>query len=195
MALPRFTVTGNLAEIYGASTAGFFDLTYPTSLRVVFRTNFEPTTALITYEDNLFKVETIYAAVDENGDLRHGTMVANDIVADYDPVLLVARTGLGVPNFQHQFSLEKKTGTVWSSLTSWWFDAALDGTTVDLSDVVPVPPTNRFRGPPANIVSGLFDGNDDLILYNVDGSYTTPIELPSGSITFIDNGDGTVQVG
>lgn len=199
MALPRFTVTGNVGEIDGASTAGYLDRDFPTELRVAFTTNLSPVTSLIRYESKLHKIDTVYAGIDNSGDLVHATMVAGVLTPNTDPITLVARNGIGVVDFQYKFDLQMLvagTSDTWESLDSWWFDAALDGTTVALADVIPSAPTTRFRGPPANIVSGYFDVNEDLVLVNVDGSYTTPIELPASEVvTFVDNGDGTIQVG
>lgn len=204
MALPQFRVTGNLGEILdGASTAGVLDVTHPTTLRVVFTTNFNNIHDIISYANGLWKVdEPIYAAVRSDGVLTHATMVAGVLTADSDPIVLVARNGIGADNFQYKFSLQTPTTgtdpwgyTYWQELTSWWFDAGIGGATLNLADVAPVIGTDRKRGPAANIVSGYFDSNDDLVLVNVDGSYTTPIELPDSVIVFVDNGDGTVQVG
>ncbi len=197
MALPVFTVTGNISQIHGGTTLGILDDTYPTTThRVAFRSNLTAPDDLIKFDGVLYQVETVYAAIGSDGDLEHATMVANVITGTGDPVSLIAGGGIGVADFAWQFSLEELVGARWRTVTSWWFDAAINGATVDLSDVAPNPPATRYRGPPANIVSGEFDANDDLVLTNVDGSYTTPIELPaSGVIAFVDNGDGTVQVG
>lgn len=204
MALPQFRVTGNLGEILdGASTAGVLDVTYPTTLRIAFTTNFNNIHNVITYDGGLFKFsEPIYAGVESDGDLVHATMVDGELVVDTGPIYLVARNGINADDFQYKFSLQTPTAgtdpwgyTYWQELTSWWFDAAIGGTTLDLSTVAPDVDTDRKRGPAANIVSGYFDTNDDLVLVNVDGSYTTPIELPDNVIAFVDNGDGTVQVG
>ena len=202
MAIPQFTVTGNLGEILGDSTASVLDVTYPTTLRVVFTTNFDNVHDVITYGGNLYKVdEPIYAGIESDGDLVHATMVAGVLTADVDPIILVARNGIN-NDMQYKFSLQEPAAgndpwgyTYWRELTSWWFDAGYGGATIDLSVVAPVIGTDRKRGPAANIVSGYFDGNDDLILVNADGSATTPIAIPAGAITFVDNGDGTVQVG
>jgi hypothetical protein len=41
MALPQFSISGTIAEILGPSTASVLDLTYPSTLRVSFTTNFD----------------------------------------------------------------------------------------------------------------------------------------------------------
>ena len=204
MALPQFTVTGNLGEILTASsTAGVLDVTYPTTLRVAFSTNFDNVHDVISYGGNLFKFDNpVYAAVESDGNLVHATMVDGVLSADTDPIVLVARNGINAVDFQYKFALQTPaTGTdpwgdtYWQELTSWWFDAGIGGASIDLSAVAPVSGTDRKRGPAANIVSGYLDSNGDLVLVNVDGSYTTPIAFPDGAIVFVDNGDGTVQVG
>ena len=203
MALPQFTISGNIAEILGTSTASVLDLTYPSTLRVSFTTNFDSRHDLIAHDGKLYKFDTpIYAAVQTDGSLLHATMVDGVLTADSDPIILVGTDGINVSDFQYQFSLQKPTAgtdpwgyTYWEELSSFWFDAALNGATLDLADVAPFTDTTRKRGPAAGIVSGYLDSNGDLILTNVDGSYTTPIVFASGTIVFVDNGDGTVQVG
>ena len=196
MALPQFTVTGNLFTIDGDTTASILDQDAPTTYRVTFTTNLSPTSDLIAYSGSLYTLDVVYAAVNASGVLVHATMgVENVLVPDTDPIVLVASNGLAVVDFQYRFQLEYPVGNKWVALTHFWFDAPIDGVTIDLADVVPVAGTDRWRGAPASIVSGYFDGNDDLVLTNRDGSYTTPIALPAGAIAFVDNGDGTVQVG
>lgn len=197
MALPQFTVTGNLFEITGDTTSSVLDETAPTTYRVSFTTNLSPPSDLVAYEGNLYKLDIVYGAIESDGLLTHATMTAGGVLTpDTDPVVLVASNGLAVVDFQYRFQLEQPVGNKWQTLTSFWFDAAIDGATIDLADVVPVAGTDRWRGRSANVVSGYFDGDGDLVLVNVDGTYTTGIgPIPDGASVWVDNGDGTWTVG
>jgi len=195
MALPQFTVTGNLFEITGDTTASVLDETPPTTYRVSFTTNLSPTSDLIAYDGSLYKLDIVYGAIEDDGTLTHATMTAGGVLTpDTDPIVLVASNGLSVVNFQYRFQLEQPVGNRWVPLTHFWFDAPLDGVTLDLADVVPVAGTDRWRGPAANVVSGYFNDAGDLVLVNVDGSYTTGITPLDGVLVFVDNGDGTWEI-
>ena len=196
MALPSFTVTGNLFEITGDTTASVLDETAPTTYRVSFTTNLNPTSDLVAYNGSLYKLDIVYAAVEVDGSLTHATMTTGNVLTpDTDPIVLVAANGLSVVNFQYRFQLEKPNGHVWQPLTSFWFDAPAGGATVDLADVVPVAGTDRWRGPRGDVVSGYFNEDGDLVLVNVDNSETTPIDIMDGVSVWVDNGDGTWSVG
>lgn len=196
MALPQFTVTGNLFEITGDTTSSVLDEIVPDTYRVTFTTNLSPTTDLVAFDGALYKIDIVYAGIKNTGELTHATMAAGNVLTlDDDPIVLVASNGLSVVDFQYRFQLEKPVGNQWQALTHFWFDAAIDGATVDLADVVPVAGTNRWRGPAANVVSGYFDGDGDLVLVNVDGSYTSGIgPIPDGASVWVDLGDGTWEV-
>ena len=196
MALPQFTVTGNLFEITGDTTASILDQDAPTTYRVTFTTNLSPTSDLIAYTGNLYKIDIVYAAISSSGALVHATMgVENVLVPDADPIVLVAANGLSVVDFQYRFQLEQPVGNSWQALTHFWFDApTVSGGTVDLADIVPVAGTTRNRGPRADVVSGYFDDVDDMVLVNVDGSYTTGITPVDGVLVLIDNGDATWSI-
>ena len=192
MALPQFTVTGNLFAIDGDTTASILDEDAPTTYRVTLTTNLTPNSDLIAYSGNLYKIDIVYAAIASDGSLVHATMgEGNVLVPDSDPIVLVASNGLAVVNFQYRFQLEQPVGNAWQAVTHFWFDAPINGVTVDLADVVPVAGTDRFRGPRADVVSGYFDDDGDLVLVNVDGSYTTGIIPLDGVLVWVDNSDGT----
>lgn len=197
MALPSFTVTGNLFEITGDTTSSVLDETAPTTYRISFTTNLSPSSDLVAYDGSLYKLDIVYGAIESDGSITHATMTAGGVLTpDTDPIILVASNGLSVVDFQYRFQLEQPVGNRWQALTHFWFDAPLDGVTLDLADVVPVAGTDRWRGPAANVVSGYFDGDDNLVLVNLDGSYTTPIgPIPDGASVWVDNGDGTWSVG
>jgi len=196
MALPSFTVTGNVFEIDGDTTSSVLDETAPTTYRVSFTTNLSPTSDLVAYDGSLYKLDIVYAGIESDGSLTHATMTAGGVLTlDADPIVLVAANGLSVVNFQYRFQLEKPVGNAWQPLTNFWFDAPAGGATVDLADVVPVARTDRWRGPRADVVSGYFNDDDDLVLVNVDNSETTPIgPIPDGALVWVDNGDGTWEV-
>ena len=196
MALPQFTVTGNLFAIDGDTTVSILDQDAPTTYRVTFTTNLSPTSDLIAYTGSLYTLDVVYAAVNASGVLVHATMgVGNVLVPDADPIVLVASNGLAVVDFQYRFQLEYPVGNKWVALTHFWFDAPIDGTVIDLADVVPVAGTDRWRGPAASVISGAFDGAGDLVLTNVDGSTTTGITPPASGLFMVDHGDGTATFG
>jgi len=197
MALPSFTVTGNLFEVTGDTTSSVLDQVPPTTYRISFTTNLSPTSDLIAYDGSLYKLDIVYGAIESDGTLTHATMTAGGVLTpDTDPIVLVASNGISVVDFQYRFQLEMPVGNRWQALTHFWFDAPLDGVTLDLADVVPVAGTDRWRGPAANIASGYFDGDDNLVLVNVDGSYTTGIgPIVDGASVWVDNGDGTWSIG
>ena len=197
MTLPQFTVTGNLFEITGDTTSSVLDETAPTTYRVSFTTNLNPSSDLIAYNGTLYKIDIVYAGIESDGTLTHATMTAGGVLTlDSDPIVLVASNGLSVVNFQYRFQLEQPVGNKWVALTNFWFDAPAGGATVDLADVVPVAGTDRWRGPRADVVSGYFDDAGDLVLVNVDNSETTPIgPIPDGASVWVDNGDSTWSIG
>ena len=80
---------------------------------------------------------------------------------------------------------------------SFNFDAPGVDQVRDLTAVMPKPGQKFGRGPGAwNIVSGSFNDDGELVFVNADGSQLQPITPLSGdgTLTFVDNGDGTVGV-
>jgi hypothetical protein len=76
------------------------------------------------------------------------------------------------------------------------FQAPTYDTEVSLISVMPPPGLTSGVGINAPMLSGAeFDENGDLVFTNADGSLLDPIEIPSGTVIFIDNEDGTWSVG
>lgn len=142
---------------------------------------------LVVVDDGMELLDKVVVTLDDDGKINGDTGV----------VLLAHDDSLNLSEpLEWQVSFSGVTNRGFDKvITPWWFDAPGDGGSINLTDVMPPPGQLSKRGPAAKIVSGYFDGNDDLVLVNVDGSETTPIELPDDVITFVDNGDGTVQVG
>ena len=76
------------------------------------------------------------------------------------------------------------------------FQAPSYDTEVSLISVMPPPGLTSGVGINAPMLSGAeFDESGDLVFVNADGSLLTPIEIPSGTLVFTDNGDGTWSAG
>jgi len=190
MPLPSFTVTGNLFDITGDIDASELVEFPPTTLRFTFSPNLSNINDVVTYNDNLYRVRPVYAGIEDDGEIVHADMVNGQVVTDGDPVQLLAEDdGLNVSGLMWKASLETPVGTLWKELTSWWFYAETDGSTVNLPTVEPA-----LLGSAARIVGGLISGGY-VTFYNLDGSSVSPIAVPAGTLVFVDNGDGTWSVG
>lgn len=140
MALPSFTVVGNLFEILGDVSESELVESPPTTLRLTFTPNISSVSTPVTYDGNLYKIGIVYGGIEDDGTIVHSSIVNGVNVTDGDPIQLLAQdAGLNVTGLMWKVSLEApiadKTG--WTLLMSWWIDAYADGATVDLSQVAP----------------------------------------------------------
>ena len=192
MALPSFTITGNLFDITGDIVASELYEFPPTTLRFVFTPNLANINDVVEYNGNLYRIRPVYAGIEDDGTIVHASMVNGQVVTNGDSVKLLAEdAGLSVSGLMWRAALEAPTnsGTLWREVTSWWFYAAADGVTVDLPTVDPA-----VLGDGPRLVTGSFSGGD-VTFVNQDGSELLPITIPAGTLVFTDNGDGTWSVG
>lgn len=124
MALPSFTVTGNVFDLLGNVAGGEIvgnGLGGATLATVTFTPNV-PANYFVRWDGDLYHLNEVVATV--NGD---GSITRNG-----DPVQLLANdAGLSVEGLQWQVYA--------SNTVRFWFDAPTDGSTVDLGSVAPVP--------------------------------------------------------
>ncbi|MGB0877551.1 MAG: hypothetical protein ACPGXI_10880 [Mycobacterium sp.] len=182
MAAPTFTLTtgDGFAARIGTTREEL------AGAKLTFRTNVT-LGGMVVIDDGMELIDKVVVTLDENGKIN----------GDNGVVLLANDDSLNLSSpLEWQVSFSGVTNRGFEKvITPWSFDAPGDGESINLTDVMPPPGQLSKRGPAASIVSGYFDDNDDLVLVNRDGSYTTPIELPDDTIAFVGNGDGTVQVG
>jgi len=191
MALPSFTVTGNLFEITGAISASELAELAPTTLRFTFTTNLTNVNDMVTYNGNLYKIGQVYAGIEEDGTILQASMVNGQVVNSNDNVRLLAQdSSLNVTNLYWRVQLEAPVATRWRELTSWWIVAAADGATVNLEDTV--TDTELISAP--WLAGGTFsDGS--VTFTDSAGGTLTPIAIPDGVLVWVDNGDSTWSVG
>ena len=122
-----------------------------------------------------------------------------DEILPYAPVRLLADTavlGLSQPLYiAVSFSGVLFNGRA-GRLKGFSFQAPVADYTVSLIEVMPPPNETAAQGINAPMLSGAeFDEDGELVFINADGSLLTPIEIPSGTVVFIDNEDGTWSAG
>lgn len=80
-------------------------------------------------------------------------------------------------------------------LKSFVFEAPSFDTEVSLIDVMPPPGQTGGVGINAPmLLSAYFNGDNELVFVNADGTLLDPITVPSGVLAFTDNGDSTWSV-
>lgn len=191
MALPSFTVTGNLFEITGAISASELAEFPPTTLRFTFTTNLTNVHDMVTYNGNLYKIGQVYAGIEDDGTILQASMVNGQVVNSSDNVKLLAQDpSLNVTNLYWRVQLESPIGTRWRELTSWWIIAASDGATVNLEDTV--TDTELISAP---WLTGGTISDGAVTFTDSAGGTLTPIDIPAGVSVWVDNGDSTWSVG
>lgn len=141
VALPSFTVTGNVFDLLGNIAGGEIvgnGLGGAVPATVTFTSNV-PSDAFVRWDGELYRVAEVVATVNGSGEiLRNG-----------DPVQLLANdAGLSVENLQWEVHA--------GSTRRFWFDAPADGDTLDVGAVAPVPAVSLV-GLASLPVSGLTD--------------------------------------
>jgi len=191
MALPKFTVTGNIFDIVGDTNGGELEeKRYGDGLwtraRVVFTPNI-PRGQVVRYDGNVYHLKPVEAEIMPDGSLAYKggtvTLVAND-------------DGLDVDDLQYKVEI--------AGLAPFWFDAPEDGQTVDLYDLVPAAHRDIFRG-----IDVELDGDE--LVFKVGGGEvgrasldtwvgealdaTVPgavnADLAARNIGWVDDGDGS----
>lgn len=134
MALPSFTLTGNLKEIVSDVDTGELTEAVLSRASIVFESNVGSDT-LITWEDTAYAVEAIVGRIDTTGAI---------VNIDGAPLELLAQDdGLNVTGLQWRVSITIPTSSIpplaRKQIRPFWIDAPNDGDTVDLAEVLPVP--------------------------------------------------------
>lgn len=137
-----------------------------------------------------FKPRTFVGYIDTDGRLKASSggpvgvrLWANDPVFDLggDPLIYKVdfdlRTPLGEP----------------VPVESGYFTAPTDDSVVNLADVLQSSLALAAGAP--GITGGYFDEAGDVVFENADGSFVAPIDIPAGTLVFVDNGDSTWSVG
>jgi hypothetical protein len=137
MALPKFTVTGTIYDVYGHTNGGELEpVQYGKELWTRAKVTFTPNVrGPVEFESELYVLRPVVAEVMSDGSLKY----------EGRPVTLVANSEhLSVENIQYKVEIQGLHGGI------FWIDAEEDGETVDLSEVTPVNPTDPvgiLRGP------------------------------------------------
>jgi len=117
----------------------------------------------------------------------------------YAAVRLLADTavlGLDQPLFYNVAFTEVIFNGQSGRIKPFTFQAPIADIEVSLIEVMPPPGQTSGQGINAPMLSGAeFDEDGDLVFVNAGGSLLDPIEIPSGTLVFTDNGDGTWSVG
>lgn len=141
-----------------------------------------------------------YYVVTATGKYYRWTGSAYVEILPYQPVRLLANTpllGLGDTPLTYSvtFSQVVYNGKV-GRINGFTFQAPVADFTVNLVGVMPAigagSSGNGINAP--MLLSGYFNGDGELVFVNADGSELDPITVPSGVLSFVDNGDGTWTV-
>lgn len=137
MALPSFTLTGNLQEILGDVIGDELAETDLSRAIVQLQCNV-PEDALIVWNDVAYVVQPVNALVDTDGNILN---------EDGDPLLLLAEdAGLSISDLQWRINISIPASSTpplpGKRLRPWWIDAGEDGDIIDLSQIAPVPGTS-----------------------------------------------------
>lgn len=118
-------------------------------------------------------------------------------IPPYQPVRLLANSpllNLDALFYQVTFTQVIYNGRV-GKLKGFVFEAPSYDTEVSLISVM--PPPNQTGGVGINapmLLSAYWNDNNELVFVNADGTLLQPIQIPSGVLVFIDNGDSTWSV-
>lgn len=131
--LPCFTVTGNVHELPGTTASGELTVAALTGGMVSFHPNIG--SELFLWESKLYRVAPVQVMVGSDGTLS---------IAGSPVKLLANDPGLNFSNLQWQASIQRPNN---GSPVKWWFDAPLDGQSINLAAVAlapgaPSPPTS-----------------------------------------------------
>jgi len=172
MALPKFTVTGNLYDIPGLISAGQL-VTHAIADQVTFVCNLGPND-FFTWAGGLYRApHVVVATVNVDGSIDPQLLLAND-------------PGLNVTGLQWRIDIGK--------VKFWWFPAGANGTTVDLATVSRVPSAR------VNAVAGATMAEIVAAVGDVDSGLRTALEAAGiggggvGGVSLVDNGDGTATI-
>lgn len=132
-----------------------------------------------------FRLLPITGYIDANGVLRasRGGPEGVRLWAN-DPVL-----GLSALGYRVDFSVTTLIGEEVPT-RGGYFAAPNDDRVIELADVLQ---TGSSIGGP-RLVGGEFTGGD-VVFENEDGTFLEAIEIPAGTLVFVDNGDSTWSVG
>lgn len=141
-----------------------------------------------------------YYVTTDTGKYYRWTGSAYVEVVPFQPVRLLAKSellGLGDAPLTYSvtFSQVVYNGRA-GRIKGFTFQAPTADMTVNLADVMPGPGLGSF-GTEINapmLLSGYFNGDGDLVFLNSNGVELEPIVVPSGVLSFVDNGDGTWTV-
>lgn len=129
MALPKFTVVGNLNDILDTTVAGEIAETAWTSAYVLLVSNV--TEGVVTWNGKVYdRPPSIKAVVGSDGNITVGGQPVKALAND---------AGLNVSGIQWRCDIKSGPNKV---LASFWFDAKANGETIDLASVAHVPPTS-----------------------------------------------------
>lgn len=151
MTLPSFTITGTLFDLLGNVAAGEIignGLGGATPATVTFTSNV-PQGYFVTFGGVAYRVDEVTGIVNSNGTITHSG----------DPVQLLANdAGLSIDGLQWQCHV--------AGMHRFWFNAPVDGGTVNLGTVAPVPGIG---------VGGVAFSEGELITLLADG--TSPVRV------------------
>lgn len=132
-----------------------------------------------------FKLLPVQAVIDTDGRLKRAKasdvgvrLTANDPVLELDALV-----------YRVDFALTTLLGEP-VKVVGGYFSAPASDTTINLASEL--QSASSFGGP--RLSGGEFVG-DTVIFEHSDGATLEPIEVPDGTLVFLDNGDGTWTVG
>lgn len=121
-------------------------------------------------------------------------------ILPYQPVRLLAKSDLlnlgDAPlTYQVTFTQVIYNGRA-GRINGFTFQAPVADLTINLVSVMPGPGAgitgNGLNAP--MLLSAYFTGDNELVFVNADSTELSPIEIPSGVMVFLDNGDSTWSV-
>lgn len=166
MPLPSFAITGNMKDVLGNIGASVLDEEAISRAILEFASNV-PRDIFVTYGATMKKIDIVYGAIDDNG---------NIVTPNGDTVLLLANDdGLSFKNVKWRVTITIPPNIIpplpRQVMRSWEITAGLNGTSINLASYVP----------------STIPTHDQVAWLAVDNG--------DGTITFqfgTDNGDGTI---
>lgn len=188
MALPNSVAAGNLKEVLGTVSSGGELVESALEQAVIeFRSNV-PADKVVKWAGTMFRILPVPARVNDDGDI---------VTPAGGPVRLLAQDdGLNIRNLQWQISVTIPSQVIPPSpsgmIKAWWFDAGVDGETIDLETTLPVVATPYkiiTQGPAGPGVDDVTLDGDGNVVFWVDGSTIgDPLHLEVIDISDIDGG-------